>query len=245
MRLKLEQRIFLRSLLWQGSWNFARFQSLGLAYAIYPLLEKLYGRDRGKLAGRLRRYLTCFNTNPYMAAAILGFLVHMESRGEELGDHGLVLSGNLAGLYGAVGDNFFWSGLKPMVSALAAMIFFWRPGLVAPLFMLAAYNLVQLGLRYKIYLYGLHRGLGVVEMIDGWQLARLKDWMDMVTAAALAVTIFLMVNFLELAVSPDGYRYTFVGLLGLVALLVWYRKDRASRLCSCSAGRFELRSGRQ
>jgi PTS system mannose-specific IID component len=233
MSLKLEQRIFLRSLLWQGSWNFARFQSLGLAYAIYPLLAKLYGSDREKLADRLRRYLDCFNTNPYMAAAILGFLVHMESRGEEMGDYGLVLSGNLAGLYGAVGDNFFWSGLKPMVSALAAVLFFWRPGLAAPLFMLVAYNLVQLGLRYKIYLVGLQRGLEVIEMIDGWQLARIKSWMDMVTAAALAVTVFLMVDFLGLADSADSYRYVFAGLVGVVAVLVWHRKNRVNRLCAC------------
>jgi len=233
MRMKLEQRIFLRSLLWQGSWNFARFQSLGLAYAIYPLLERLYGSDREKLSGRLRRYLGCFNTNPYLAAAILGFLVHMESRGEEMGDHGLVLSGNLAGLYGAVGDSFFWSGLKPMVSALAAMVFFWRPGLVAPLLMLVVYNLVQLGLRYKIYLVGLKRGLGVVEMIDGWQLDRIKSWMEMVTAAALAVTVFLMVDFFELAASADSYRYIFAGLVGLVGVLVWYRKSRVERLCAC------------
>ncbi|NPA25195.1 MAG: PTS mannose/fructose/sorbose transporter family subunit IID [Deltaproteobacteria bacterium] len=225
-KLKIEHRIFLRSLLWQASWNFARMQCLGLAYSIYPLLEKLYGDDDKKLTERLRRYLVCFNTNPYLGAAILGFLVHMESRGEEMGDQGLALSGNLAGLYGAVGDNFFWSGLKPMVSSLAVMIYFWRPGIWAPIFMLVAYNLVHLGMRYTVFLYGLHRGLGVIEVIDNWQLPAVKNAMEMVMAASLAMTVFLLVDYFHLAASPAGYRLVFILLLGLVAGLVWYRIQR-------------------
>lgn len=70
-------------------------------------------------------------------------------------------------------------------------------------------------------------------MIDGWQLARVKSWMDMVTAAALAVTVFQMVDFFKLVDSADGYHYVFAGLLGLVAVLVWYRKNRVNRFCAC------------
>lgn len=196
MKLRLEQQIFLRSLCWQTSWNFARMQCLGLAYAIYPLLEKLYGKDSEHLARRARRYLVCFNTNPYMAAAILGFMVHMERQGEEMGDQGLALSGSLGGLYGAVGDAFFWNGLKPMVSSLAVMIFFWRPGLWAPLFLICAYNIVHLGMRYTIYLHGLHRGIGVIETINGWHLPAVRNAMEYVTSASLAVTAFLLLNYL-------------------------------------------------
>jgi PTS system mannose-specific IID component len=223
VHLKLEQRIFLRSLLWQASWNFARMQCLGLAYAIYPLLEKLYGKGSKKLNQRLKCYLVCFNTNPYLAAAILGFLVHMESQGEEMGDQGLALSGNLAGLYGAVGDNFFWGGLKPMVSVLAVMIYFWKPGLLAPLFLVLVYNVIHLGLRYSVFLYGLHRGIGVIEVIDRWHLPRFKEYMELVTAGALATTLFFAARFFGLSAAAGNGGLGFVVLLLVTVGLVWYR----------------------
>ncbi len=222
MHLRLEQRIFLRSLYWQTSWNFARMQCLGLTYAIYPLLEKLYGKNSEHLARRTRRYLVCFNTNPYLAAAILGFLVHMEKQGEEMGDQGLALSSSLAGLYGAVGDAFFWNGLKPMVSAMAVMIFFWRPGLWALVFLLCAYNFVHLGIRYTVYLHGLHRGIGVIETINSWRLPLVRNIMEFVTTASLAVTAFLLVDYFALR----GTAARTIPFLLLLALIGWLGRQR-------------------
>ncbi len=201
-------------------------QSLGLAYAIAPLLEKLYGKDPEKLTRRTRCYLGCFNTNPYLAAAILGFLVHMESQSEAMGDQGLYLSSGLAGLYGAVGDNFFWNGLKPMTSALAVMIFFWHPGLTAVFFLLLFYNLVHFGVRYVVYFWALHRGIGVLEKIDGWHLPRLRNIMGYITTASLAVTTFLLVDYFDLQRELGGNLAHLLVLL-LVAGL-WWRKQSAA-----------------
>jgi mannose/fructose/N-acetylgalactosamine-specific phosphotransferase system component IID len=197
-------------------------QCLGLAYAIYPLLEKLYGRDVERLKRRTRAYLNCFNTNPYMAAAILGFLVHMESQSEEMGDQGLYLSSSLAALYGAIGDNFFWNGLKPMTSAVAVMIFFWHPGLSAILFLLLAYNLVHFGVRYTVFFCALHRGIGVLEKIDSWRLPLVREIMGYITTASLAVTVFLMVGYFDLQ-SRFGCNLPYLLLLLLIAVL-WRRK---------------------
>lgn len=199
-------------------------QCLGLAYAIYPLLEKLYGKNSEQLARRIRRYMVCFNTNPYLAAAILGFLVHMESQGEEMGDQGLALSGSLAGLYGAVGDAFFWNGLKPMVCSLAVMIFFLKPGIWALVFLLCAYNIVHLGMRYTVYLHGLHRGIGVIEIINSWHLPLLRNIMEFVTTASLAVTAFLLVDYFTLR-SPTVHIFPFLLILALIGWLGWQRKD--------------------
>ncbi|MEA1923683.1 MAG: PTS system mannose/fructose/sorbose family transporter subunit IID [Pseudomonadota bacterium] len=225
MKLQLEQRIFLRSLCWQSSWNFARMQCLGLAYAIYPLLEKLYAKNPEHLAQRTRRYMVCFNTNPYFAAAILGFLVHMESQGEEMGDQGLALKESLAGLYGAVGDAFFWNGLKPMVSALAVMIFFLKPSLWALVFLFGAYNFIHLGVRYTVYLHGLHRGIGVIETINHWRLPLVRNIMEFVTTASLAVTAFLLVDFFALR----GTAARTIPLFLLLALIGWFVRQRKNR----------------
>ncbi len=198
-------------------------QCLGLAYAIAPLLEKLYGEDPEKLTRRTRQYLGCFNTNPYLAAAILGFLVHMESQSAEMGDQGLNLSSSLAGLYGAVGDNFFWNGLKPMTSALAVMIFFWHPGLAAVFFLLLFYNLVHFGVRYMVYFCALHRGIGVLEKVDSWRLPLLRNIMGYITTASLAVTTFLMVEYFDLQRELGGTLAHLLVLLLIVGL--WLRKQ--------------------
>jgi mannose/fructose/N-acetylgalactosamine-specific phosphotransferase system component IID len=158
-----------------------------------------------------------------VAAGILGFLVHMEKQGEEMGDQGLSLSSSLSALYGAVGDNFFWNGLKPMTSALAVMIFFWRPGLTALLFLLFFYNLVHICIRYAVYLYGVHRGIGVLEKIDSWRLPRLRDIMEYITTISLAVTAFLMVDYFNIK-SRFGANLFYLLILLLVAGLWWYKK---------------------
>lgn len=198
-------------------------QCLGLAYAIAPLLEKLYGGDREKLTRRTRCYLNCFNTNPYLAAAILGFLVHMESQSEEMGDQGIYLSSSLAGLYGAVGDSFFWNGLKPMTSAIAVMIFFWHPGLTAILFLLLFYNMVHFGVRYMVYFLALHRGIGVLEKIDSWRLPLLRNIMGYITTASLAVTTFLLVDYFDLKREMGG-NCAYLLVLLLIAGLWWRKK---------------------
>ena len=201
-------------------------QCLGLAYAIYPLLEKLYAKNPEYLAQRTRRYMVCFNTNPYFAAAILGFLVHMESQGEEMGDQGLALKGSLAGLYGAVGDAFFWNGLKPMVSALAVMIFFLNPNLWALVFLFITYNFVHLGVRYTVYLHGLHRGIGVIETINSWRLPLVRNIMEFVTTASLAVTAFLLVDFFALRETTAARTTPFLLILALIGWFGWQRKNR-------------------
>lgn len=226
MKLALEQRIFLRSLCWQTSWNFARMQCLGLAFAIYPLLENLYGDRPEDLRRRLRRYLVCFNSNPYMAAAILGFLVHMEKQGEAMGDQGLELSGSLAGLYGSVGDAFFWNGLKPLVCVLATAVYFWRPGLLAPLLLLLVYNVIHLGLRYAVFLYGLQRGIGVIETINSWHLPQLRAVMEQLTTALLAVIVYGLLRFYGYGTEPKA---AFLLLLLFGAGLFFWQRRREGR----------------
>ncbi|MBN2332008.1 MAG: PTS system mannose/fructose/sorbose family transporter subunit IID [Deltaproteobacteria bacterium] len=195
LRITLEQRIFLRSLCWQASWNFGRMQNMGLAYAIYPLLQQRYDRQRQQLCKALSAYLGFFNTNPVMAAAVLGILVHLEKRGE--GQHGMLIARNLNSLYGAVGDAFFWNGLKPAMALLAVIIYFAGGGFWAPLLLLAGYNAVHLGIRYTIYTLGVHHGLEVINTIHYWRLPKVKLVMSYGIVIMMAAIIPLMFSTLQ------------------------------------------------
>ncbi|MBN2233043.1 MAG: PTS mannose/fructose/sorbose transporter family subunit IID [Deltaproteobacteria bacterium] len=184
---RLETRIFLRSLGWQASWNYARMQGLGLAYAIYPLLEQRYGSDGEPLRRQMKKYLGFFNTNPVMAAAVLGILVNFECH--DRGDEGLRLATTLNSLYGAVGDAFFWGGIKPLTAVMALLCYVGGGGWWAPATLLIGYNLVHLGIRWYIYQAGVHHGFEVVELIHRWQLPRVKIAANYLTIVLLGVMV--------------------------------------------------------
>src|SRR6202158_716611 len=74
--------VFLRSLFLQASWNPQGMQNLGLAYALFPALKELYP-NQDELMAAVRRHLSFFNTHPYVAAALLGGVLHHELRSEE------------------------------------------------------------------------------------------------------------------------------------------------------------------
>jgi PTS system mannose-specific IID component len=159
-------RVFLRSLFLQASWNPQGMQNLGLAYALYPALEKLYP-ERQALEAAVRRHLVFFNTHPYVAAAIVGGVLYHEqriARGEEPPDRVVAFKAALMGPLAALGDGFFWLSLKPATGAVCAALVPLLAAWAAVLF-LFLYNLVHLTLRARLYLMGLSLGDRLVEAV--------------------------------------------------------------------------------
>jgi mannose PTS system EIID component len=159
-------RVFVRSLFLQAAWNPQGMQNLGLVYALYPALKKLYP-DPARLLEAVKRHLVFFNTHPYVAAAIVGgVLFHEEriARGKELPARVLAFKQALMGPLAAVGDGFFWLSLKPAVGAFStALVPF--IGTWAVVLYLVLYNLVHLTLRIRLYWIGLSRGDRLVEEV--------------------------------------------------------------------------------
>ena len=216
-KIPLEQRIFLRSLCWQASWNFSRMQNMGLAYAIYPLLEQLYGNDRGKLTKKVKSYLDFFNTNPIMAAAVLGIHINLEKNGQ--GEYGLLLGRNLNSLYGAIGDAFFWNGIKPAMASLAVLIYFVGGGFWAPLALLIGYNIIHLSIRYLIYIQGVRHGLNVVSTIHHWQLPKVKVIINYLTAGLSALCIPFLIR--TMIPVPICFKPLSLLTVGIISLFAW------------------------
>lgn len=159
-------RVFLRSLFLQASWNPQGMQNLGLAYAIYPALERLYP-EKQALEAAVRRHLVFFNTHPYVAAAIVGGVLYHEqriARGEEPPDKVVAFKAALMGPLAALGDGFFWLSLKPATGAVCAALVPVLAAWAAVLF-LFLYNLVHLTLRARLYLLGLTLGDRLVEAV--------------------------------------------------------------------------------
>lgn len=159
-------RVFLRSLFLQASWNPAGMQNLGLAYAVYPALERLYPEKADREAA-VRRHLVFFNTHPYVAAAIVGGVLNHELRiakGEETPDKVVAFKAALMGPLAALGDGFFWLSLRPAVGAVCAALVPLLHAWAAVLYFVL-YNAVHLFLRARLYWVGLSLGDRLVESV--------------------------------------------------------------------------------
>ncbi len=164
-------RVYWRSLFLQAAWNPQGMQNLGLAYALYPALEVLYPDEAGR-SEALRRHLTVFNTHPYVAASILGGVLHHErriARGEEPPDRVVAFKAALMGPLAALGDGFFWLSLRPAVGAACAALVPWL-GAWAALLFVVLYNTVHLVLRARFYRMGLLLGDGVLTALGAERL---------------------------------------------------------------------------
>lgn len=154
---KARRSVWLRQFAIQACWNYEGMQNVGFAFSILPALRHLYAGRSEDLVRALKRHLEFFNTNPVFSGVILGAAIRLEERaaaGE--GDPRAIgtFKVGLMGSLGAIGDSYFWGALKPMASAVGALLALVNPvlGIVA---LLALYNVSHLAVRLKGFACGM------------------------------------------------------------------------------------------
>ena len=171
----LLRSVYLRSLLLQASWNGQRMQNLGLLHALLPWLRRS-GLTPAEGRRFCRRHYGYFNTNPYYANLVLGGLLRLEatrSAGGDVADEQLrAYKDTLARALAALGDQFFWLGLQPvllMLACLAAVSGSAGP----PLAIVGVFAIFQLAARYRALTLGYTLGLDIADLLaaPGWHRA--------------------------------------------------------------------------
>jgi PTS system mannose-specific IID component len=177
-------RLFLRSFLIQASWSFDRMQSLGFAYAIQPVLRRLYP-DPEEYRSRLELHLEYFNTQPYLAAFILGAAARMEQEraaGRERDADVSALKSALMAPLGALGDSFFWGALTPLAAVVAVALLltgsWW-----APVLFLVLYNTGHVGLRAGVLVWGFRSSGDAVALMDRYRFTKMAKLFKAVSLA--------------------------------------------------------------
>jgi len=112
------RQALLRLIAVQGVWSNERMHGVGMAWAAQPLLEDLGGFDPQRLAEARVRSAEPFNCHPHLAGVALGAEVRAEFDGVP-GTQIARLRLALGGPLGALGDQFFWAGLVPLLAAAA------------------------------------------------------------------------------------------------------------------------------
>jgi mannose/fructose/N-acetylgalactosamine-specific phosphotransferase system component IID len=179
-------RVFGRALLIQSSWSYERLQSLGFAFAIEPVLRKLYP-DQAEYESRLWIHLEYFNTQPYLASFILGAVIRMEedrTTGRNVSEDVSSLKAALMAPLGALGDTFFWGALKPFAAVVAVALLmtghWW-----APLLYLLFYNICHVGLRVGMLFWGYRSGGDAMALMARYSLMNMAKRLKLITLTVL------------------------------------------------------------
>lgn len=111
----------LRRVMWRhyqllGAFNYERQMSLGYAWAMTPVLQRLYGDDPKELNPGYKRHLEFFNCTTTMSPMILGLSCAMEEENannpsfdaSSINAVKAALMGPLAG----IGDSMFWGTIR-------------------------------------------------------------------------------------------------------------------------------------
>ncbi|WP_332236898.1 PTS system mannose/fructose/sorbose family transporter subunit IID [Sporolactobacillus sp. KGMB 08714] len=146
-------------------------EAFGFAYAMEPVLKKLYGKDPDKLKEALERHSVFYNTEPQLGAIVNGMTVGLEEQ-RALGAEGVTddfitsLKVGLMGPLAGIGDSMIPGMLIPILLSIG-MGLGAGGNILGPLFYMVAYNLIiVLGSRYLFYK-GYELGADAVNLFVG------------------------------------------------------------------------------
>lgn len=169
-------KVFLRSNLLQGSWNFERMQGLGFCFSMIPVIKKLYKGEEQRAA--LKRHLEFFNTHPFMSGSIIGVAAAMEeekSKGlpiEEGSVNGIKVG--LMGPFAGVGDPVFWGTIRPVLAALGASLAL-GGNILGPLLFFILFNIIRIVTKWYGLVYGYEKGTSIIKDMGGNKLQKLTE----------------------------------------------------------------------
>lgn len=174
---RLERRDLLASFwryFWsfQISWNYERMQALGFAYAMEPVLRKLFPND-ADYEEALARHLVFFNTNPVVGAPlIIGSAIAMEEAGAPASAEGVkvALMGPLAG----VGDTIIWALYNSIIFTIGASLAL-QQNILGPIFVVVMVAIPYTVVRYWQFMWAYGQGKALATSLASGMLERVTE----------------------------------------------------------------------
>ena len=162
------RRIFFRSMLLEANFNFETWQNTGFAFAMIPVLKKLY-RTKDSMAAALQRHLQLFNTSTYGCTLILGLTTAMEEQNsrdvefnaDSINSVKLGLMGPLAGVF----DSLFWGTLKVIAAGVGTSLAL-KGNVSGVILFILLFNVPHLLLRYQLTFIGYKAGTKFLQKLS-------------------------------------------------------------------------------
>jgi PTS system mannose-specific IID component len=184
--------VFLRAFSIQGSFNYRTLIGAGFAFALMPVLRRLY-RDQAELEAAVARHSQLFNSHPYLAPVALGAVSRMEEAGEPapvVERFKMAVRGSL----GTLGDRIVWAGWRPVcLLAALALALLGAAWWVVVGVLLLVYNVGHLTVRAAGFRVGSRWGRDVGERLRRLPLGGVQRAMARAGAFLTGVVLVLVV----------------------------------------------------
>lgn len=155
-------KMAMRSLLLQASFNYERMQAGGWLYSLLPGLQKIH-KNKNDLKKSMKQHLEFFNTHPFLVTFIMGIMMAMEQNKEDQDTiRGIKIA--MMGPLGGIGDALFWLTLLPITAGIGASMAM-QGSFAGPLVFLIGFNIVHFGLRFLLMNYGYNTGVSAVKTL--------------------------------------------------------------------------------
>lgn len=181
-------KLFWRSIPYEHPWNYERMGNVGFAWAIMPILKKLYPQKE-KFIHALKRNLELYNMTPYIVTLPLGISVAMEeanATNEDFDESSisavkLALMGPLSG----IGDSFFWGTLRVLATGIGTTLAL-KGNILGPILFYLVFNLPHFFLRYYSTFIGYSLGSNVINNVEN------SGMMDKITKYASMIGMMVV-----------------------------------------------------
>lgn len=163
---KLDQstlnKMAMRSLYLQGSFNYERMQAAGWLFGILPGLKKIH-TNKEDLAASMSHNLEFFNTHPFLVTFVMGIVLSLEQQKADIATIRAVRVAAMGPL-GGIGDAIFWFTLVPIAAGISANMAL-DGSMIAPFVFLAIFNVVQFGIRFWLMNWSYKFGTNAIGML--------------------------------------------------------------------------------
>lgn len=202
------RKVFTRSCTLDSAWNYERQQNLMYCYTMLPVLKKLYGDNKEKMASAMQRHLEFMSCTPHIVTLLAGITAAMEEENakDENFDPSSIsaVKTSLMGSMAGIGDSFFWGTL--LTIAIGVGVSFAQQGsIIGPIAFLLIINIpgflarfycLKMGVKYGVKFFGDMSNSGIVENLT--KAASILGLM--VIGAMIASTVNITIP-LEIGVS--------------------------------------------
>ncbi|MDU2558590.1 MAG: PTS system mannose/fructose/sorbose family transporter subunit IID [Anaerococcus prevotii] len=159
------RKLGFRTLPMEHAWNYERMMHMGYAWALMPILKKLYPDDEN-FKEALTRHLEFYNTTPFIISFPLGISAAMEEERannmdtfdtKSISEVKTALMGPLAG----IGDSIFWGTLRIIATGIGTSLAL-QGNILGPILFLLTWNIPSLLCRYILSFVGFNLGTEVI-----------------------------------------------------------------------------------
>ena len=175
-------KMVLRSLNLQASFNYERMQAAGWLYCILPGLEKIHGDNKEDLKLSMEHNLEFFNTHPFLVTFVMGIILSLEQQKADIETIRAVRVAAMGPL-GGIGDAIFWFTLVPITAGITSNMAI-NGSLAGPIMFLLIFNIVQFACRFFLMYWSYNLGTKAIDILT----ANAKEF----TRAASMLGVFIV-----------------------------------------------------